>query len=206
MASAKVLWYLFHPNFDQSRGNRVLHDSIKDLPNLTIVEMYAKYPDGKIDVAGEQDLLRAHDLIVFQHPFYWYSCPPLMKQWIDDVLEYGFAYPPKEGKELHGKHWLSVMTTGGPEWSYRAGGYNNYSISELLRPIQQTANLCGMKWVAPFVVHSVLPGDYEGIKAQADNDLLQAGERLRKMIESFNPDERHTLEPLVAPHFLVPIS
>ena len=38
-----------------------------------------------------------------------------MKQWEDKVLSYGFAYPPKEGTALHGKRWLSVITTGSRE-------------------------------------------------------------------------------------------
>ena len=47
---------------------------------VTLRDMYALYPDGKIDVAAEQAALLAHERIVFQHPFYWYSTPPLMKQ------------------------------------------------------------------------------------------------------------------------------
>lgn len=38
----------------------------------------------------EQQLLLEHDIIVFQH-FYWYSCPAILKEWMDRVLEYGFA-------------------------------------------------------------------------------------------------------------------
>lgn len=140
-------------------------------------------------------------MIVFQHPFYWYSTPALFKEWQDRVLEYGFAYPPKEGKELQGKTWLSVITKGGPEWSYRSGGYNNYSISELLRPLQQTANLCGMRWMAPFVVHGVLPGDYEDIKATEASVLQEKAEELRTMVDGLDLDLRHSLEPLMPPHF-----
>jgi putative NADPH-quinone reductase len=202
MASPSILWYLFHPKFDESRGNRALFDAVADLGNITTVNAYAEYPDFKIDVVAEQDRLRAHDLIVFQHPFYWYSTPPLFKQWMDAVLEYGFAYPPKEGTQLHGKHWLSVITTGGPEWSYQGGGYNNFSMTELLKPLQQTAYLCGMRWHPPFIVHAVLPGDYENIKATDDEALAERASELRRFVESFDPAEWHSLEPVLPPCFL----
>ena len=94
-----------------------------------------------------------------------------------------------------------MITKGGPEWSYRSGGYNNYSISELLRPLQQTANLCGMRWMAPFVVHGVLPGDYEDIKATEASVLQEKAEELRTMVDGLDLDLRHSLEPLMPPHF-----
>ncbi|MEO1536049.1 MAG: NAD(P)H-dependent oxidoreductase [Planctomycetota bacterium] len=200
--SKRVLWYVFHPDLSSSRGNKALLGAADGLDSVTIVDAYSEYADYAIDVAREQDRLRAADVVVFQHPFYWYSSPALFKKWQDDVLTHGFAYPPKEGTALHGKHWLPVITTGGPGWSYEAGGYNNYTMSELLRPLQQTANLCGMRWHSPFVVHGVLPADYEGISATGDDELAQQAEALRARIERLDPAERRSLEPLAPPHFL----
>ncbi|MEM1060412.1 MAG: NAD(P)H-dependent oxidoreductase [Verrucomicrobiota bacterium] len=202
MTDKRILWYLFHPKLNESRGNRALLDAVCDLPGLTLVDSYAECPEWKIDVQREQARLVEHDLIVFQHPFYWYSVPALFKEWMDLVLEYGFAYPPKEGRELHGKHWLSVVTTGGPHWSYQAGGYNNYTMHELLRPLQQTANLCGLRWHPPFLMHGVLPGDYEGIQASDDDTLRTEGARLRKMVEDLDLAKRHSLEAVLPSHFL----
>ena len=45
-----------------------------------------------IDVHAEQKLLLDHDIIIWQHPFYWYSAPAIIKEWMDLVLEHGFAY------------------------------------------------------------------------------------------------------------------
>ena len=58
--------------------------------------MYEKYPDFNIDVDYEKKLLEKNQIIIWQHPFYWYSAPPLLKQWIDLVLEFGWAYGPGE--------------------------------------------------------------------------------------------------------------
>ncbi len=201
MSKPKILWNLFHPNIEESRGNRILFGAITDVSNVQSRDIYQLYPDGVIDVQKEQELLVAHDLIVFQHPFYWYSSPALMKEWQDKVLEAGFAYPPKLGKALHGKHWLSVITTGGPDWSYRSGGYNNFTMSELLRPFQQTAYLCGMKWNVPLIVHGVLPGDYEEIKATGDDVIQMRAKELADFINKYDLGESHSIEPVTPPHF-----
>ncbi|MCW5200358.1 NAD(P)H-dependent oxidoreductase, partial [Desulfobulbus sp. F4] len=79
MAKPRILLNLFHPNLDLSRGNRMLAEEARKLPNLTFRDMYQEYPDFKIDAKKEQELLLEHDLIVFQHPIRWYSGPALLK-------------------------------------------------------------------------------------------------------------------------------
>lgn len=201
MNTPKVLWNLFHPNFAQSTGNKILFEAVRDLPNITVNELYVRYPDFKIDIKREQELLVAHDLIVFQFPFYWYSTPALMKQWEDDVLAYGFAYPPRVGNALAGKHWLTVATTGGPQWAYTSGGFNNFTLPELLRPLQQTAYLCGMRWHSPFIQYGIVPAGVEGMTSVSTSEISASALELRKRIESFDLDEHHSLEPVLPPHF-----
>ncbi len=186
MAKPRILLNLFHPDFGNSRGNKILAEGVRELPLVKFREMYREYPDFKIDVGKEQQLLLDHDLIVFQHPFYWYSCPALLKEWQDRVLVQGFAYPPGVGDKLNGKHWLTALTTGGPEDAYRSGGFNNYTISELLRPFQQTANLCGMTWIPPFVVHSVLPPGIEGFKSVSDDEIREYAKKYRELLEGYS--------------------
>ncbi len=185
MTKPRILLNLFHPNIDNSRGNKFLSEEIRDLENVKLRDIYKEYPDSNINVKHEQQLLLEHDLIVFQHPFYWYSSPALLKEWEDRVLEQGFAYPPGVGDKLNGKHWLSIITTGGPEDAYRSGGFNNYTISELLRPFQQTANLCGMKWLPPIVVHSVLPEGIEGFKNLSNDDIRHRAEQYRVFLQEY---------------------
>ena len=196
----KTLWYVIHESLASSRGNKALLAAARNVPGATIVDLYAEYPDFTIDVEREQQRLRDHDLVVFQHPFTWYSSPALFKEWQDKVLTYGFAYPPREGSALHGKGWLSVITTGGPEWSYRAGGYNNFTMSELLRPLQQTCYLCGMRWLSPFVVHAVLGGDYGPIKAVTDAELAGLATKLGQYVAGLDLNESHGLEPVATVH------
>jgi len=90
--------------------NKALLSSINDLEGVTVNDLYARYPDFLIDVRKEQALCEEHDVIVFQHPFYWYSTPSIIKEWLDLVLEHGWAFG-SEGKALHGKIFLQAETT-----------------------------------------------------------------------------------------------
>lgn len=73
--TAKVLLLYAHPESQDSVANRVLLEPALQLPNVTVHDLYAHYPDFFIDIAYEQDLLRQHEVIVFQHPLYTWSCP-----------------------------------------------------------------------------------------------------------------------------------
>jgi glutathione-regulated potassium-efflux system ancillary protein KefG len=102
-------------------------------------------------VKREQQLLIEHDSIIFQHPFYWYGSPAILKQREDLVLEFGFGYGPG-GTNLREKLVLSAITTGGPLSAYQRDGYDYFTIRELLTPFEQTARFCGMVYLPPFVI------------------------------------------------------
>lgn len=144
----RILIIFSHPALQSSRANRQLLQALDGLEGITLHDLYHHYPDMFIDVKREQALLSEHDIIVFQHPFYWYSCPAIMKEWMDLVLEYGYAYGP-EAHALSGKQWLSAITTGGAPESYCSEGYNQRPLLDFLLPFQQTAQLCGMQWLPP---------------------------------------------------------
>jgi len=147
-----VLVLFAHPAIRNSRVNRRLVAAVRDLNGVTVNDLYDEYPDLDIDVTREQELVAAHDIVVFQHPFYWYSTPAILKEWQDLVLEHGWAYG-HDGDALRGKSLLSAMTTGASEDAYCAKGSNRFSVRQLLAPIEQTARLCGMDFLPPFVVH-----------------------------------------------------
>ncbi len=156
MASRSRILILFaHPAVQKSRINRRLAEAARAVDGVTWHDLYEAYPDFDIDVPREQAQLVGHDIVVLQHPFYWYSCPALMKEWLDLVLEHGFAYG-NEGHRLHGKTLVSALTTGGPERAYAHEGRNHFTVRELLAPFEQTALLCGMHWLPPFVVHDTV--------------------------------------------------
>ena len=146
-----VLVLFAHPSLEHSQANRHLLDVSLALEGVTTVDLYAEYPSGDIDIDREQQRLRDHDVVVFMFPLFWYSTPALLKEWQDLVLEYGFAYG-TGGTALHGKQFLCAITAGGRESAYREQGYNHYSIRQLLRPLEQTATLCGMQYLPPYAL------------------------------------------------------
>jgi glutathione-regulated potassium-efflux system ancillary protein KefG len=159
----------------RSRVNRFLADTARAVRGVTVHDLYEAYPDFALDVAFEQELLVRHRVVVFQHPFYWYSTPALLKEWQDQVLTFGWAYGPG-GVALRGKTLLSAITTGGPAQAYRPEGMHGTTTRALLAPIAQTARLCGMEYPPPFIIHGSLRLD--------DPALHRAAAEYRAVLEA----------------------
>ena len=164
----KILILFAHPAFQKSLINKTLIKAIKDLEGVTINNLYEKYPDFFIDVPVEQKLLTEHDIIIWHHPFYWYSAPALIKEWMDLVLQHGFAYG-THGRALEGKWAMSCISTGGRKEVYSADGKNRYTINQFLAPFIQSASLCRMTNLPPFVVHGSHTLNGDQIKKYADD-------------------------------------
>lgn len=147
----KILVIYAHPEPLNSIANQTMLLNIASLSHVTVHDLYATYPDFFIDVHAEQQKLLEHDVIVFQHPLYMYSCPALLKEWFDRVLAKGFAFG--EQTALHGKYWRSVITTGGKKEAFDERGYNKYPLDQILQPFELTAALCCMHWMEPLVLY-----------------------------------------------------
>ena len=170
--SAEVLVIVAHPQLEQSRVNRRLLQTasalqLEEPSRVAVRDLYALYPDYLIDVAAEQAALAAARLVVWQHPIHGYHMPPRMKLWVDDVLEFGWAYGPDGHALRHKDLWL-VATTGGPEDSYRPESYNRYFFDAFLPPYEQTAALCGMRFLPPLMLHGAHKAREADIGAHAD--------------------------------------
>lgn len=147
----KVLLLYAHPEIQRSIANQALLKVASQLEHVTLHDLYACYPDFFINTHHERALLLDHQVVVFQHPLYMYSCPALLNEWLDDVLCQKFARG-NEGKALAGKYWRSVITTVEPEGGYPARGLG-YHIDEILRPFQLIARACQMHWLPPLVIY-----------------------------------------------------
>lgn len=169
----RLLVLYAHPAHDRSRANRALRTAVEDLPSLTLHDLYETYPDLFINVRREQALLLAHDVLVFQHPMYWYSAPAILKEWQDVVLEAGWAYG-QGGNRLHGKYFMQALTTGGHAESYRRDGHARFTVAELLRPFEQMAYYCRMTYLPPFVTHAA--------RLANDAEIATAATRYRALL------------------------
>jgi glutathione-regulated potassium-efflux system ancillary protein KefG len=83
---------------------------------------------------------------------YWYSIPPLLKQWIDMVLTYGWAYG-KGAEALAGKYLMQVFSSGGTAEVYSKNGHNKRPLRHYMYCHEQTAALCKLNYLPPYVVH-----------------------------------------------------
>ncbi|WP_028594648.1 NAD(P)H-dependent oxidoreductase [Paenibacillus assamensis] len=149
-----VLVIAVHPNLAESKINKALIEELGKHEQITVHTLYEAYPDEVIDVAREQQLLLAHDRIIFQFPLYWYSSPPLLKKWLDHVLQYGWAYGPN-GEHLQGKEIGVSISAYGTNGQYQADGHNRFTIEELLRPFEATVNFVGASYLPPFKLYNV---------------------------------------------------
>ena len=171
---ANILVLFAHPALEKSRVHTSLLRHVRHLEGITIHDLYEHYPDFDIDVKEEQRLLLRHDIIILQHPFYWYSTPAIIKQWEDLVLEHSWAYGSK-GKMLAGKKLFNAISSGGRQQAYGPEGLNRYTIRQLLSPIEQTARLCNMIYMPPFVIHGthkLSDGDIELYAVQYEQLLI----------------------------------
>lgn len=189
----RILVLFAHPKFEKSRANQSLVQAIRDLPELTFHDLYESYPNFQIDVAKEQSLLLAHDLVVWHHPIYWYSCPPLLKQWIDLVLEVGWAYG-KGGEQLKGKYIFNTVTSGGSREVYQPDGRNRFTLRQFLSPFDQTAWLCHMTYLPPFAL--------QGTHRLSEAELLDHAAAYRLTLEGLQQLEEADLQALTSLEYL----
>ena len=173
-----ILVLAAHPQLEHSRATRRAMTAAAKLDPARVLvrDLYALYPDYLIDVAAEQALLVQARLVVWLQPVHWYSMPPLLKLWLDEVLSFGWAYGPG-GRALAGKDLWLVASTGGPEDSYHPSGYNRYFFDAFLPPYEQTAALCGMRWLPPLVLH--------GAHRAGEADLQQHGDTLVQRLQTW---------------------
>ncbi|NCF21223.1 MAG: flavodoxin family protein [Haliea sp.] len=199
--SRRILVLFAHPSLHRSEVNREMLRQIDGMPGLTLVDLYREYPTLQIDIDLEQQRLLEHDVVIFMFPMYWYSTPAILKEWQDLVLEYGFAYG-DEGTALQGKLFLCALTAGGTEEGYAASGYNHYTLRELLQPLEQTATLCGMRYLPPFALYgarTALEEGRVGRHAEAWRRVLEAlrDDRLDLDTAETLPRLNHKLDELL---------
>lgn len=162
----KTLVIVIHPNIKESLINKRWIEELEKQPeNFEIHQLHEKYPDEKIDVLLEQQLLEKYNKIVFQFPFYWFNCPPFFKKWLDEVLTYGWAYGKSSGYRLAGKKIALAISVGIDEIEYNANGKYKYSLDQLTSPFEITFNYVHADYRPLFA--------YYGIEKQTSKEWIE---------------------------------
>jgi len=174
----KILMILAHPKMEDSIGNKIISESIVSLPNIEVRHLIELYPDFKIDVEAEQKALLNADKIIFQYPLYWYNVPAILKEWIDQVFQYGFAFG-KDAYLLKDKKMVVSCTIGsGSEL------YPPEILDKIFYPFQGLANYCKLQYEQPIITFNVF--DSNNINNTLLNDLKFHTKKLKKFIQDEN--------------------
>jgi putative NADPH-quinone reductase len=162
----KTLVIVIHPKLEESLINKRWIEELNKHPDKYVVhKLYDAYPDENINIAKEQELIEAYDKVIFQFPFYWFSCPPLLKKWMDEVLTYGWAYGSKSGYKVAGKKMALAITAGIDEEEYNALGKYKYCLKQLTAPFELTFEYIKADYKYFFA--------YYGIELNASNEWIE---------------------------------
>ncbi|WP_323702680.1 NAD(P)H-dependent oxidoreductase [Mammaliicoccus sp. Dog046] len=149
-----TLVILVHPNIEESVVNKKWRDALLS-ENIDVHELYLKYPNGELNIKEEQDLLESYDNIIFQYPLYWYSSPSLLKKYLDEVFEYGWAYG-STGNALNNKNIGLAVSIGADSDKYESENATRFSTDTLLSPMMATADFVGAKFVGIHKLYGAL--------------------------------------------------
>ena len=185
---ARLLVYYAHPGHKHSSANRAMVAEARQVAGITFVDLYADYPRFEIDIDREQQRLLEHDVILFQFPRCWYSTPALLKEWADLVREHGWAYG-KGGDKLMGKRMMLAVTAAGPRDAYTERGYQHHPLRTFLAPLEQTARLCHMKFLPPYVL-------YASLRAPDEDRVVPHALGYRRLLEALR-DDRYDVDGAV---------
>ena len=171
--NTKTAVLVFHPHMEASRINaRLMREAMgHEDEGILVRDEYAALRSGQIDIPDEQAFVKGCDRLVWQFPMYWYSCPPLLKEWEDLVLTYGWAYG-THGDALKGKELMLAVSVGSAGENYHHEGEFGYTVDELLAPFKATSNLIGTVYRKPFILTGVSSGMSDQNLEKAAKDYL----------------------------------
>lgn len=147
----KTMVVISHPMIQTSSSQQFFLATLKGEEAITVRHLDEVWSDEAPHFAKavEESVLTENrvERLILQFPMYWYQAPSVMKEWIDTVMSKNAPFA-KQIKELG-----IVVTLGVKEEAFRAGGKEQFTISELLRPFQALANAMGWTYLPIFEVH-----------------------------------------------------
>ena len=136
----KTLVVFAHPYLEHSTSNVELINFYVRHQHFTLRDLYEEYPDFHIAAFRERKRLQQYDRFIFQFPIIWFGIPPLLKLWIDEVLDRNWLTG-EEINPLENKDIYIVVTTGGKERSFSKNGTYKYTIDEIISGLIVSLNV-----------------------------------------------------------------
>ncbi|MFL1705429.1 MULTISPECIES: NAD(P)H-dependent oxidoreductase [unclassified Campylobacter] len=173
----KTVVIMSHPDYQNSRMNKALFEAAKTINDVTVrhLEAIYGYDTKAFNVKEEQKILESADRIVFQFPMFWLATPAMLKAYIDEIFTYGWAYG-STGNKLAGKELQIVVSLGSAEAAYSKEGSIKHTVSEVLLPLQITADYCGMIFNRIFI--------NGGSFSANDDDIKECVEKYVKLLQN----------------------
>jgi len=85
---------------------------------------------------------------------YWFSSPPLLKQWFDSVFTHGWAFG-SSATAFKGRKLGLAVSHGTPEADYSCTGKVGHTLTETLIPFENIARYIGAEYLPPFTFHAL---------------------------------------------------
>lgn len=177
----KTLVVVAHPDLEKSTVNRRRVEELKKYPDLfTVHSVYGTYPDECIDVAREQALIERHGALVLQFPVYWFSCPSLLKKWMDQVLAFGWAFGPQpQADKMCDRKVALGVSAGIKREEFGPGTRHAHLLEELMWPFEAMCRYVDAQYCG---VHALYGAEAGSIPAETlDADAQQYVRFLREL-------------------------
>ncbi|MBE6449929.1 MAG: NAD(P)H-dependent oxidoreductase [Alphaproteobacteria bacterium] len=160
---SKILIIDGHQSYTFSKGllSETLAKKIKDVLSEkhkikhTVLEK-------KYDIKKEQEKFLWADTIIYQFPVFWFGAPALLKQYMQDVFEYGIFFTTSDagygkGGLLKEKTYMFSTTWNSPLNAFGNGFLEDISTpDDMLVALHYTHRFLGMKKLPSFSCHDVL--------------------------------------------------
>jgi putative NADPH-quinone reductase len=172
----KTLVIFSHPSINYSIGNKIITETVSQLDNAEVRHLDALYPDFQIDVKAEQEALLTADTIIIQYPLFWYGTPALLKHWMDQVMQFGFAFGGKN-YQLEGKKLVVSFTMGSSKEQFPPD-----VIEKITYPFKGFAKYCRLDFKGV-----VTSNDINNYSEEAEAKAIQnATEHAKELLELIN--------------------
>lgn len=148
----KTLVIFAHPYFEYSTSNLELIKVYAKNEHLVFKDLYEEFPDFHIPTFRERKRIREYERLIFHFPLIWFSIPPLLKLWIDEVFD--MTWNAEKNHPLQNKDAIIIVTIGGKEENYTENGLYETTISDLLKSLTLSLKVNNIKIVELITIYN----------------------------------------------------